>query len=97
MTRPVVDQLMAVHIPLMRSLRALNVYRKRLQVAEVVGDTVGEKLLGLQVQPARARKFHLITTEPGSWSENDLGHCRISKSSHALTLAAWRLDSDSER
>ena len=49
---PVVDQLVAVHVPLAGALGAVEVDGERLQVAQVVGDAVGEEAARLLVQPA---------------------------------------------
>ena len=38
---PVVDELVAVHVPLARSQRALHVDREGLEMAAVVGDPAG--------------------------------------------------------
>src|SRR6185503_4815915 len=52
---PVVDELVAVHVPLARPQRALHVDREGLEVAAVVGDPAGNDGAGPLVERRRLR------------------------------------------
>src|SRR5437870_627934 len=73
-TRPIIDQFMPVHIPLVRPLGQMDVDRKRLQITEIVRDPARKKFLGSKIQLARIPKLGLIALEPRSRSEDNLGH-----------------------
>ncbi len=52
-THNVVDELVAVHVPLAGPAGPLDVKGERFEVPRVVGDAAGERLLGLLVKPER--------------------------------------------
>ena len=54
---PVVDEFVAIHIPLVATLGTFDVDWERLQVAKVVGNAVGENLCRLRMKAARAWKL----------------------------------------
>jgi hypothetical protein len=52
----------------------MDVNRKRLQVPQIVRDTVGKYVLGLTVQPAGIGELGFIPLRDRLRSEDGLGH-----------------------
>src|SRR5207253_806223 len=83
--RPVVDQLLALHAPLARALGALDVDRERAEVAQVVGDAVGEYPPRLGVQLAGPGELRGEALRQRAPRQGGLGHPRLSASGPGRT------------
>src|SRR5579884_274402 len=72
---PVVDQVVAVHVPLMSALGPIDVDRKRLQVTEVMCDPAGKQPACFLIQAARGWKSGRVALVQGISHSETCAHC----------------------
>src|SRR5579883_760370 len=91
---PVIDQLPALHGPLVSAGSAIDIDAERLQVARVVRDPVGKHAASLFVQFPRARKGSRIAFNKRRTGQRCLGHQRfsfiLSARSASKNIPCWR-------